>query len=70
MSFFALLPHIWVLFMVGIVVATIVMVVRSRPKKVPKNSPVAAASTADPDGFGSPDPVLDFGDELAQMENK
>ncbi|MEQ1826494.1 MAG: hypothetical protein ABL921_11140 [Pirellula sp.] len=55
--------------MLGITVATIVLVIKNQPKKPPKNKPVAGVAGAD--SFGEPaEPVLDFGDELTHMENK
>jgi hypothetical protein len=65
-----LLPYLWILFMVSIVTATIVMAIRARPKKAPKTS-VAGQAASEGDSFGAQaEPVLDFGDELAQMEKK
>lgn len=64
---YALLPYLWILFMVGLVVATIVTIIRGRPKKTPAPKGTDALTT---DGsLGEPsEPVLDFGDELAQMK--
>ena len=61
---YALLPYLWILFMVGLVVSTIVTVIRSRPKKAPTPKTTEGLTT---DGTPS-EPILDFGDELAQMK--
>ncbi len=66
---YALLPYFWMVFMLGIVVVTIAAAMMGRPKKAPKKAQAASAeAVADP--MAEPEPVLDFGDELAQMENK
>ncbi|MCY2979985.1 MAG: hypothetical protein NTU79_15055 [Planctomycetota bacterium] len=64
---YALLPYLWILFMVGLVVSTIVAVIRSRPKKTP--TPKAAEGLTSDGTLSEPgEPILDFGDELAQMK--
>ena len=66
---YALLPYVWILFLVGLVVATITAAMMGRPKKAPKKAPVTGGeATADP--LAESEPVLDFGDELAQMDKK
>ena len=66
---YALLPYFWIVFMLGLVVATIAAAMLGRPKKAPKKAPAAnEESAADP--TAESEPVLDFGDELAQMDNK
>ena len=64
---YALLPYLWILFMVGLVVSTIVAVIRSRPKKAPTPKTTEGLTT---DGTPSEpgEPILDFGDELAQIK--
>ena len=66
---YALLPYVWLLFMVGLVVATITAAMMGRPKKVRKKAPVTGAE-AGLDPLAESEPVLDFGDELAQMDKK
>ncbi len=66
---YALLPYVWILFMLGLVGATITAAMMGRPKKAPKKKPVPGAeSQGDP--VVESEPSLDFGDELAQLENK
>ncbi len=66
---YALLPYFWIVFMLGIVVVTFAAAMMGRPKKAPKKAQAASAETvADP--MAESEPVLDFGDELAQMDNK
>jgi len=62
---YELLPYLWILFMVGLVVSTIVAAIMSRPKKSPKTEARQGGEIADPLQDVS-EPVLDFGDELAQ----
>jgi hypothetical protein len=66
---YALLPYFWLLFMLGLVVATIVFIVKNRPKKAPKAKDTGVAVGA-VDSFGEPEPMLDFGDEFATTEKK
>jgi hypothetical protein len=66
---FALLPYVVMLSMLGLVVATIVVAVMGRPKRAPKNSPMTVVQS-EQEMMGDAEPVLDFGDELAQMEKK
>jgi len=66
---YALLPYILVLFMVGLVAATITIAMMGRPKKAPKKKTVPGTEAA-PDPLTESEPVLDFGDELAQMDKK
>ena len=66
---YALLPYVWILFMVGLVAAVITVSVMERPKKAPKKTPVQGSEPgADP--LSASEPVLDFGDEMAQLEKK
>ena len=66
---YKLLPYIWILFMVVLVASTVVASLRGRPKKAPKKKPNPDMEpTADP--LAESEPVLDFGDELAQMDKK
>lgn len=66
---YALLPYFWIVFMLGLVVVTIAAAMMGRPKKAPKKAPAAGAeAVADPSAES--EPMLDFGDELAQMDNK
>lgn len=64
-----LLPYLWILFMVVLVVATVVASLSGRPKKAPKK-PVNTGTEPAVDPTSESEPILDFGDELAQMENK
>ncbi|MEI7459896.1 MAG: hypothetical protein WCK15_10850 [Pirellula sp.] len=64
---YALLPYLWILFMVGLVVSTIVAVIRSRPKKAPKPK-AKDGLTTDGNPSEPSEPILDFGDELGQMK--
>ena len=66
---YAFLPYIWILFMVGLIGATITAAMMGRPKKARKKAPVQAAEVA-PDPLAESEPVHDFGDELAQMDKK
>ncbi len=66
---YELLPYIWILFMVGLIGATITVAMMGRPKKAPKKAPVQAVEVA-ADPLAESEPVLDFGDELAQMDKK
>ncbi len=66
---YELLPYFWILFMVGLIGATITASMMGRPKRAPKKAPAAAIDVvADP--LAESEPVLDFGDELAQMDKK
>ena len=66
---YALLPYFWILFIVGLIGATITAAMMGRPKRAPKKAPVPATDVvADP--LAESEPVLDFGDELAQMDKK
>ena len=66
---YAMLPYVWILFMVGLVAAVITVSMMERPKKAPKKTPVQGAEPgADP--LTESEPILDFGDEMAQMEKK
>ena len=66
---YELLPYIWILFMVGLVVATITAAMMGRPKRSPKKAAVPATEVV-LDPLAESEPVLDFGDELAQMDKK
>ena len=66
---YALLPYIWILFMGGLVAAMITVFVRGRPKKAPKKTAVQEAEAVS-DPTEESEPVLDFGDEMAQLEKK
>jgi hypothetical protein len=64
---YVLLPYFWMLFIASAVIATIVAALLGRPKRAPK------AAATQPVGEESPnaaEPAMDFGDELAQMEQK
>ena len=66
---YALLPYIWILFMVVLVAAVFTASLMGRPKKAPKKGAVQEAeAVADP--LVESEPVLDFGDEMAQLEKK
>lgn len=70
MSFlFPLLPYFWLALLLGAILAVIIAAVRGRPKK-PKKGKAEAEDAAAADPFAGSEPVLDFGDELSQMENK
>ena len=66
---YKLLPYLFILFMVILIASTVVASLRGRPKKAPKKkaNPDTEPS-ADP--LAESEPVLDFGDELAQMDKK
>ena len=66
---YALLPYVWVLFMLGLVGATIAAAMMGRPKKVPKKK-TDAGDVGALEAPSESEPSLDFGDELAQIENK
>ena len=62
-----LLPYLWIVFMLGLVIATIVAAMLGRPKKPGKNKSSGSAGDAtDPLGDMAA-PSLDFDDEMAQM---
>lgn len=63
---FSLLPYFWMLFMVGLVIATIVAALMARPKRKPKAVVDSGAESAP----AEQEPSLDFADELAQMDQK
>ena len=66
---YKLLPYIWIFFMVVLVASTVVASLRGRPKKAPKKKPNPDTEpTTDP--LAESEPVLDFGDELSQMDKK
>ena len=65
---YALLPYFWIVFMLGLVVVTIAAAMMGRPKKAPKKVPASAEALANP--MTESEPMLDFGDELAQMDSK
>ena len=66
---YALLPYFWIVFMLGLVVVTIAAAMMGRPKKAAKKAQGTSPEVvADP--MAESEPVLDFGDELAQMDNK
>jgi len=62
---YALLPYLWIVFMLGLVVATIVAAILGRPKK-PQKKTLPGSEPSDPlrDVAGE---SLDFDDEMAQM---
>ena len=66
---YELLPYVVILFMVGLIAATITAAMMGRPKKAPKKELPKGAESS-PDLLAESEPVLDFGDELAQMEQK
>ncbi len=66
---YELLPYIWILIMVGLIGATITAAMMGRPKRAPKKAPTPAIDVA-ADPLAESEPVLDFGDELAQMDKK
>ena len=66
---YELLPYIWILFMVALVAAVIAASVMGRPKKAPKKTAVEEAEAVS-DPLAESEPVLDFGDEMAQLEKK
>lgn len=66
---YALLPYIWILFMVSLVAAMITVLVMGRPKKAPKKTAVQEAEAVS-DPTEESEPILDFGDEMAQLEKK
>ncbi len=66
---YELLPYIWILFMVGLVAAVITAYVMGRPKKAPKKTAVQEAEAVS-DPMAESEPVLDFGDEMAQLNKK
>ena len=66
---YELLPYIWILFMVALVAAVITASVMGRPKKAPKKTAVEEAEAVS-DPLAESEPVLDFGDEMAQLDKK
>ena len=66
---YALLPYLWILFMVVLFGAVVVASVMGRPKKVPKKTAVQEAEAVS-DPLAEAEPVLDFGDDMAQLEKK
>jgi len=66
---YELLPYVVILFMVGLIAATITAAMMGRPKKAPKKA-VPKGAAPSPDSLEESEPILDFGDELAQMDKK
>ncbi len=66
---YALLPYVWILFMLGLIGATIAAAMMGRPKKAPKKK-VEPEADLQADSALESEPSLDFGDELAQMDVK
>jgi hypothetical protein len=64
---YVLLPYFWILLLVGLPIITGVAALLSRPKRAPVQKTV---QEGDLEAVADPEPVLDFGDELAQMEQK
>lgn len=64
---YTLISYLWILLVLIVVITPIVVGLMTRPKKVK-----TPASEPNVDGMGAPEEqqVLDFGDELAQMESK
>jgi hypothetical protein len=65
---FGLLPYLWMALMLAVLITPIVVGAMNRPKK----SRVASEPNVDGMADGSPEEqqVLDFGDELAEMDPK
>ena len=66
---YELLPYIWSLVMVVLVAAVITASVMGRPKKAPKKTAVQEAEGVS-DPLAESEPVLDFGDEMVQLDKK
>jgi uncharacterized membrane protein YgaE (UPF0421/DUF939 family) len=62
-----LLPYLWIVFMLGLVVATIVAAMLGRPKKAGKSKSSSPAGEASDPLAEVAAPSLDFDDEMAQM---
>jgi hypothetical protein len=65
---FAMLPFLWMAFMLTVLVLPIVEGIRSRPKAQPKTA--AENLPLGEDGLPEEAQILDFGDEMAEMEPK
>ena len=68
-AMYALLPYLWILFMVVLFAAVVVASVMGRPKKAPKKTAVQEVEAVS-DSLAESEPVLDFGDDMAQLEKK
>lgn len=66
---YVLLPYLWILFMVGLFAAVVTASVMGRPKKAPKKTAVEETEAVS-DPLAESEPVLDFGDEMAQLDKK
>lgn len=65
---FNLLPYLWMAFMLAVILVPTIVGLMNRPKRQPK---VKTDDGELVDGtVENPEPVLDFGDELAGIENK
>ncbi|MFN7629483.1 MAG: hypothetical protein ACK5PZ_21875 [Pirellula sp.] len=65
---FNLLPYLWMAFMLAVILVPTIVGLMNRPKRQPKVKPADGELV---DGaVENPEPVLDFGDELAEIENK
>lgn len=65
---FNLLPYLWMAFMLAVILVPTIVGLMNRPKRQPKVKPTDGELV---DGaVENPEPVLDFGDELAEIENK
>ncbi|MCU0708825.1 MAG: hypothetical protein MUF23_11085 [Pirellula sp.] len=64
---FTLISYLWILFMLAVLITPIVIGLMNKPKKAK-----SAATEPSLEGMGAPEEqqVLDFGDELAQMDSK
>jgi hypothetical protein len=66
---FAILPYLWMLFMVTCVISVIVAAIMGNSRK-PSKSKAALEAAPAVDPLEGASESLDFGDELASMEKK
>ncbi|MFO0013819.1 MAG: hypothetical protein ACK553_13845 [Planctomycetota bacterium] len=65
---FTIISYLWILFILTVLILPIVIGLMSRPKRMKASA--SEPQVAGLDGDPSEAPVLDFGDELADMESK
>lgn len=73
---FKILPLVWMAFIAAVILLPTITALRGRPKgpSKPKKAKAKKRKKGDPEPEEAsddvpPEPVLDFGDEMAQMEN-
>lgn len=65
---FNLLPYLWMAFMLAVILFPTIVGLMNRPKRQPKVK--SAEGDLVEGAVENPEPVLDFGDELAEVESR